>query len=922
MRLRRTRAATESTVLQHFLDPVRVRQRSDMKKHYLQKVFEPTSVAVIGASDRESSVGGQLLRNIREGGFAGDIYCVNPNQTTVQGLTSYASLSAIDRPVDLAVIAIPAGRIPQVMRECGNLGVGAALVLSAGFSEVGEHGADLQGEIVDIARTHDIALVGPNCLGIVRPRVRLNATFAKSPARRGHVALVAQSGAFCTALLDWADTKGFGFSAVASLGATADVGFGEVLDYLAVDPETRSILLYVEGVTNARSFMSGLRAAARLKPVIVVKSGRSASGTRAAISHTGALAGADRVFDAALRRAGAVRVGSVSELFAAAELLASGARVGGPRLAIITNGGGPGVMAADRAADLDVPLAELSQATIDKLSAALPAHWSRSDPVDILGDADPARYRSATQIVLSDPGVDGLLVLLTPQGMTDPTGCADAVIGAARESNKPVLACWMGAGLVDEGRQKFAEADIPQFRAPEAGVEAFGYLACYGRNQTALLQAPGPLSRYEAPDVEGARLIIEHALGERRRTLSSAEAKAVLHAFHIPTSPTINVSSAAEALVAAEGVGLPVAMKINSPDITHKSDVGGVRLNIREPRSVRTAFREMMDRVRAQRPKARIDGVTIEPMLERPNAREIMVGIATDPTFGPVISFGAGGTTVEIFADSNVALPPLNEYLSRELIKGTRAARFLQHFRNLPEVNQEKLIDVLQRVSEIACELREVRELDINPLLVDEDGVIVVDARIVVAAPVASTAHYGHMAIHPYPTELVTEWQLPDGTDVVMRPIQPEDATIEQAFVQALSAESKYFRFMQNLEKLTPVMLVRFTQIDYDREMALVGVVDDGTPRAQMIGVARYVSNPDRHSCEFGLTVGDEYQRQGIGRELMRRLMAVARDRGIEVMEGEVLAKNTKMLALCEGLGFRVARDLEDSDVVQVRRHL
>ena len=893
-----------------------------MKKHYLQKVFEPTSVAVIGASDRESSVGGQLLRNIREGGFAGDIYCVNPNQTTVQGLTSYASLSAIDRPVDLAVIAIPAGRIPQVMRECGNLGVGAAIVLSAGFSEVGEDGADLQSEIVDIARTHDIALVGPNCLGIVRPRVGLNATFAKSPARRGHVALVAQSGAFCTALLDWADTKGFGFSAVASLGATADVGFGEVLDYLAVDPETRSILLYVEGVTNARSFMSGLRAAARLKPVIVVKSGRSVSGTRAAISHTGALAGADRVFDAALQRAGAVRVGSVSELFAAAELLASGARVGGPRLAIITNGGGPGVMAADRAADLNVPLAELSQATIDKLSAALPAHWSRSDPVDILGDADPARYRSATQIVLSDPGVDGLLVLLTPQGMTDPTGCADAVIGAARESNKPVLACWMGAGLVDEGRQKFAEADIPQFRAPEAGVEAFGYLACYGRNQTALLQVPGPLSRYKAPDVEGARLIIEHALGERRRTLSSAEAKAVLHAFQIPTSPTINVSSAAEALVAAEGVGLPVAMKINSPDITHKSDVGGVRLNIREPRSVRTAFREMMDRVRAQRPKARIDGVTIEPMLERPNAREIMVGIATDPIFGPVISFGAGGTTVEIFADSNVALPPLNEYLSRELIKGTRAARFLQHFRNLPEVNQEKLIDVLQRVSEIACELREVRELDINPLLVDEDGVIVVDARIVVAAPVASTAHYGHMAIHPYPTELVTQWQLPDGTDVVMRPIQPEDATIEQAFVQALSAESKYFRFMQNLEKLTPVMLVRFTQIDYDREMALVGVIEDGTPRAQMIGVARYVSNPDRHSCEFGLTVGDKYQRQGIGRELMRRLMAVGRDRGIEVMEGEVLAKNTKMLALCEGLGFRVARDLEESDVVQVRRHL
>lgn len=893
-----------------------------MKNHYLLKAFEPTSVAVIGASDRESSVGGQLLRNIREGGFSGEIYAVNPRRDTVQGLKSHPSLTAIARPIDLVVIAIPAADVPGVMRECGNLGVGAAIVLSAGFSEVGKAGADLQSEIVDIARTYDIALVGPNCLGIMRPRVGLNATFAKSPARSGHVALVAQSGAFCTALLDWADTKGFGFSAVASLGATADVGFGEVLDYLAVDAETRSILLYVEGIANARSFISGLRAAARLKPVIVVKSGRSDSGTRAAVSHTGALVGADHVFDAALRRAGAVRVKSVSELFAAAQLLASGVRVAGPRLAIITNGGGPGVMAADRAADLDVPLATLSEATVEKLTSVLPAHWSHSDPVDILGDSDPERYRAATEIVLADPGVDGLLVLLTPQGMTDPTGCAEAVIGAARESTKPVLACWMGAGLVERGREKFAEAGIPQFSGPEAGVEAFGYLACYRRNQTALLQAPGPLSRHKEPDVEGARLIIEHAMGERRQTLSSAEAKAVLHAFQIPTSPSINVGSAAEALVAAEGLGLPVAMKINSPDITHKSDVGGVRLNIREPRSVRTAFRDMMERVRAQRPDARIDGVTIEPMVERPHARELMIGIVTDPVFGPVISFGVGGTAVEIFADSNVALPPLNEYLSKELIKGTRAARLLDHFRNLPEANQERLIDVLQRVSEIACELREVRELDINPLLVDEEGVIAVDARIVVAASTASTAHYGHMAIHPYPAELVTEWQLPNGTDVLVRPIRPEDAAMEQAFVQSLSAETKYFRFMQNLEKLTPVMLARFTQIDYDREMALVGVVDEGSPDAQIIGVARYVSNPDRHSCEFGLTVGDEHQRQGIGRELMNRLMAVARDRGIDVMEGEVLASNTKMLGLCERLGFRIARDPADPEVVQVRRHL
>jgi len=893
-----------------------------MKKHYLQRIFEPQSVAVVGASERERSVGAQVLRNLRENGFNGEIYPVNPKHKQVQGLKAYATISDIDHPIDLVVIAIPAAAIPGVMHECGEHGVGAAVVLSAGFAEIGRRGRFLQNEIVDIARTHDIPLVGPNCLGVIRPRVGLNVTFAKSSPKSGQVALVAQSGAFCTALLDWADSNGFGFSAVASLGATADVGFGDVLDYLAVDPETKSILLYVEGISDARSFMSGLRVAARLKPVIVVKSGRNESGTRAAVSHTGALVGGDHVFDAAIQRAGAVRVTTVSQLFAAAQTLASGTRVEGPRLAIVTNGGGPGVMAADRAADLNVPLAELSKKTIDGLSAILPAHWSHSDPVDILGDADAERYRAASEIVLADENVDGLLVLLTPQAMTEPSACAKGVIKAASGINKPVLACWMGANLVEDGRQLFARAGIPQFTSPEAGVDAFGYLACYRRNQKALLQAPPPLSKHRQPDVEGARLIIEHAMGERRLMLSNAEAKAILRAFHIPTSPSINVSSAADALVAAESVGLPVAMKINSPDVTHKSDIGGVRLNIREPRSVRTAFREMMDGVKAQMPDARVIGVTIEPMIERPHAREIMLGIAHDPVFGPVISFGAGGTAVEIFADNQVALPPLNEYLSRELIRGTRAARFLRQFRNLPEADIVQLTDVLQRISEIACELPEVHELDINPLLVDEDGVIAVDARVVVAPPKTSTEHYGHMAIHPYPPELETTWQLADGTDVSVRPIRPEDAEIEQDFVQNLSAESKYFRFMQSVDKLTPLMLARFTQIDYDREMALIAVTNEHTPNAHILGVVRYVSNPDKQSCEFALTVADDWQKRGIGRQLMQRLMTVARDRGIEIMQGEVLSNNSKMLRLCERLGFRAARNADEPDIVTVRRHL
>lgn len=892
-----------------------------MKKHYLNKVFEPHSVAIVGASERESSVGCQVLRNMLEGGFKGDIYPVNPKHEQVQGLHCHASLSDIDHPIDLVVITIPAPAIPKVMRQCGEKEVGAAIVLSAGFGEVGARGKSLQSEIVDLARTHDIPLIGPNCLGLVRPRVGLNATFAKSRVEPGHVALVAQSGAFCTALLDWADPQGFGFSAVASLGATADIGFGDVLDYLATDPHTRSILLYVEGISDARSFMSGLRVAARLKPVIVVKSGRHESGSRAAVSHTGALMGNDRVFDAAVKRAGAVRVTTVAQLFSAAQTLASGTRVDGSRLGIVTNGGGPGVMAADRAADLLVPLATLGEQTISALNEVLPAHWSHSDPVDILGDADAERYQRACEIVLSDKEVDGLLVLLTPQAMTNPTACAKGVIEANRNTDKPVLACWMGDALVGEGRKQLTEAGIPQFRSPEAGVDAFGYLAGYRKNQQALLQVPPPLSIQRPPDVDGARLIIEQALSERRSLLSNTESKAILRAFHIPTTTSINVATASEALVAAESVGLPVAMKINSPDISHKSDVGGVRLNIREPRSVRTAFREMMDQVSKQAPQARITGVTVEPMLQQPHAREIMIGIAHDPIFGPVISFGAGGTAVEIFADAQVALPPLNDYLSNELVSGTRAARYLQQFRNLPKVDPGILTGVLERISEIACELPEVLELDINPLLVDDQGVIAVDARIVVQAPETSTERFGHMAIHPYPPELESQWQLADGTDVTIRPIRPEDAKIEQEFVINLSAESKYFRFMQSVDQLTPLMLARLTQIDYDREMALIAVVEERDQQC-ILGVVRYISNPDRQSCEFALAVADESQRQGIGRQLMQRLMTVARDRGIEIMEGEVLSNNSKMLQLCERLGFRIAHNADDHDVTEVRRHL
>lgn len=891
-----------------------------MRKHYLESVFSPTAVAVIFCGDYKA-LAEQVMINLRASQYEGNVHPVCCEGGKLDGARCVRSIAEVGKPVELAVIAASPGKVADLVRECGEYKVSAVVVLSAGFVETQERGQALQAQMVDIARSYGIDLVGPDCLGIVRPSANFNASSARSPVAAGKVALVTQSGSFCSAILDWADANGFGFSAVASLGATSDVKLGDVLDYLAQDPQTRSILLYVERITNARLFLSGLRAAARLKPVVVIKSGRNEAGARAALSHIHTPLGSDDVFDAAIRRAGAVRVTVVSQLFAAARILATGSRVGGSNLAVITNGGGPGVMAADWAGNVGVPLAQLSEETVQALSEVLPEHWSHSDPVDVLGGADGDRYRRATELVLKDKAVDGLLVLLTPQGVTDPTACAEGVVEGSRGSRKPVLASWMGENLVREGRSRLSAAGISHFIAPEQGVDAFSYLASYRRNQNALLQVPEPLGSQQTPDIYGARLIIEHALAERRSTLSSAEAKAILRAFRLPVLPSTNVNTAAEALVAAENVGLPVAMKINSPDIQFKTDAGGVRLNIRESRSVHAAFEDLMREVKAHHPEAQIDGVIVEPMVDRPHARELKIAISRDSVFGPVISLGAAGAAAELLSESQVALPPLNDYLSRELIRGTRAYQVLGQFRSVPEADLDRLVEVLQRVSEIACELPQVSVLDINPLLVDEAGAIAVEARIEVAPPVGSSSRYGHMAIHPYPQELESHILLPDGSDVLVRPIRPEDARNEADFVQNLSAESKYFRFMHGLDRLTPSMLARFTQIDYDREMALVAIPPDSEEQ-RMMAVARYVTNADGNSCEFALTVADEWQARGVGRQLMERLMQVARERGLSTMMGEVLAQNAKMLRLCKHLGFRAMRSPEDPEVIIVTRPL
>lgn len=892
-----------------------------MGAHYLEHLFSPHSIAVFGASEQPESVGARVYSNLIQEKFDGNIYPINPKYKKLYGKRCYSSIQEIAGSVELAVIATPAATIPEIIHACGEHGVRVVIILSAGFNEAHGESPRLLKAVLEEAHRYHMRILGPNCLGFIRPSHKLNATFSHNTALPGSLALISQSGALCTAILDWAAPYAIGFSAMVSLGDAADIDFGDILDYLALDPETKSILVYIEGIRDARRFMSGLRSAARMKPVVVIKVGRHEESARAAFTHTGSLVGADDVFDAAIRRAGVVRVHTVEQLFAAAQLLSTTKRIQGNRLAIITNGGGPGVMATDRAIDYGIELATLDTTTLEQLARVLPPHWSGGNPVDILGDATPERYADALSICLKDANVDGIIVILTPQAMTQPEEAARAVIDACHHQHKPVLACWMGNDQVATARELFIKQQIPTYPTPETAIEAFDYLVEYYQNQQLLLQVPGPLAHHSEPDITGARMIIDGSLSEGCKLLNSLESKALLVAFGIPVMPAREAHSANEALVAAEFLGFPVVMKINSPDITHKSDVNGVRLNITNAQAVRSAYNELLATVQEQKPDARIKGVTVERMYHNPHGRELIVGAIHDVIFGPVITFGAGGIFVDIMRDRALALPPLNSFIIDDLINRTRIAKLLGPFRNLPAVNLAALKQLLRRLSEMVCELPRIRELDINPVIVDEEGVMVLDARIVVDSQIPVLERYAHMAIHPYPKHLVSQLQLVDGKEITIRPIRPEDADIEQSFVRCLSPQSRYFRFMQALRELTPQMLVWFTQIDYDREMALIAVTEiDG--RETEIAVARYMTNPDGESCEFAIVVADEWHKKGIGSQLIASLVQIARSRGFHIIMGEVMASNRPMLELAQAHGFSITRSEDESRVEIIRKEL
>ena len=841
-------------------------------------------MALVGATERERALGSIVYRNLAAGGLRGGLFPVNPKHASVHGQRAYPRLDRLPARPDLAVIVTPGRTVPGIIGEAGALGIKAAIVLSSGFAEAGAAGAALQVEMLAAARRHGVRLLGPNCLGAMRTDAGFNATFARKPARAGNLAVVSQSGAICGALLDWADRAGVGFTSVVSLGSAADVDFGEILDFLMADASTEAVLLYVEGIRDARRYLSALRAAARVKPVIALKVGRYATSSTAAVSH----AGADAVFDAALRRAGTVRVKTYGQLFAAARAVASMRAPQGERLGILTNGGGPGLVAADSAAENGVPLAAL---------------------VDIGGDAPPERFAEATAALLADPDVDALLAMYSPVGATEPGAAARAVAQAAAGAKKPLLTAWLGDF---EG--------IANFQTPESAVEAFSFLCAHRRNQAQLMEAPTARAPDEPrPDLATAAALHDTALGQERRLLTQDEARELLVAFGLPVPQSVAAPTRAAAVAAAEKIGFPVVLKIHSPDITHKSDVGGVRLALQNADMVASAFDDTMRHVRTLRPGARIHGVVLQPMLRYPHAREVLVGAATDPVFGPVVVFGAGGVAADAVRDTALALPPLNGALARELMSRTRVHRLLAGYRDVPPADVDALARILCGVSRILCALPWVKELDLNPVLAHPGGAIIADARVVLHGEEsrklpAQGRRYPHLAIHPYPTELEGEIRLRDGARLPVRPMRPEDVELELAFFRGLSERSRYQRFMQQLSELPPRLLARFTQLDYDRELALVAL-DEG----RFVSVGRYAPNPDGTTAEFALTVADEWQGKGIGRALLERLCSSARDAGYAALYGNILADNHDMLHLAARLGFTES-SRDGSEVVVVRR--
>ncbi|MGC9973173.1 MAG: bifunctional acetate--CoA ligase family protein/GNAT family N-acetyltransferase [Bryobacteraceae bacterium] len=895
------------------------------RHHPLDIFFEPESVALIGATENPGSVGRTVLWNLISTPFGGTVYPVNPRRPSVLGIRAYPNIAAVPEKVDLAVVVTPAKTIPGIIRECVDAGVPAAVVISAGFKETGPEGLAYEQQLVAEAKRGNMRIIGPNCLGVMSPRTGLNATFARGIALPGNVGFISQSGALCTAVLDWSLREQVGFSSFLSIGAMCDVGWGDLIDYLGNDPHTRSILLYMETIGDARAFLSAAREVALSKPIIVIKPGRSEAAAKAAASHTGSLTGSDEVLDAAFRRSGVLRVNNIADLFYMAEVLAKQPRPAGPRLSIVANAGGPAVLATDALVTAGGEIPELSKETFDALNAFLPAAWSRNNPIDILGDAAPDRYAKALEIAAKDPNADGLLVILTPQAMTDPTRTAEQLRPYAHIEGKPVLASWMGGTEVAAGEEILNRAGIPTFSYPDTAARAFNYMWRFAYNLRGLYQTPmAPDSEEAEADRARADAIIQSARQAGRTILTEFESKQLLATYGIPIVETRIAISEDDAVKSATEIGYPIVLKLYSETITHKTDVGGVQLNLRNEEAVRAAYKAIEASVSAKVGSQHFQGVTVQPMIKL-FGYELIIGSSIDPQFGPVLLFGMGGQLVEVFKDRALALPPLNSTLARRMMQATKIYTALKGVRGRAPVDLAELEQLMVRFSQLVVEQRWIKEIDINPLLASPERLVALDARVVVHGLDVTADKLPRLAIRPYPTKYVAPWTAKDGTKVVIRPIRPEDEPLLVKFHETLSERSVYQRYLHLMklsQRVEHERLTRICFIDYDREMALVAEYEDpATGEPQVIGVARLKRAHGVNQAEFAAIVTDEYQGRGLGSELLRRMIEVAKDEKLGCITGDVLPDNVMMLRVCEKMGFQLTRSIEDP-VVKVELDL
>jgi acetyltransferase len=881
------------------------------QNHPLNAIFTPRSVAVIGATEKAGSVGRMLIWNLISNPFGGTVFPVNPQRTSVLGIQAYPHLAALPQQVDLAVIATPAPTVPGIIAECVEAGVKGAIIISAGFKESGAEGAELEQHIQEQARRGQMRIIGPNSLGVMCPMTGLNATFASAMARPGHVGFISQSGALSSAVLDWSLGENVGFSAFLSIGSMVDVGWGDLIDYLGGDSQTKCIVIYLESIGDARSFLSATREVALTKPIIVLKAGHTQAATQAAASHTGALTGSHEVFEAACRRSGVLLVDRIDELFSMAEVLAKQPLPMGPHLTILTNAGGPGVLATDALLSGGGALTDLAPQTHSALNQILPTHWSHSNPVDILGDADPDRYTKALEIAVQDPNSDGLLVILTPQAMSDPTLTAEQVKRFATSTAKPILASWMGGAEVASGTMILNRASIPTFPYPDTAAQIFDYMWHYRSNLRSLYETPLPSLEFDTggPDRTLAKQLIDHARQSGRTLLTEVESKQLLAAYGIPTVETRVATNEAEAIEHAEDIGYPVVLKVLSETITHKSDVDGVQLHLADAQAVRGAYHAIESSVRKKVGAEHFLGVTVQPMIIL-DGYELILGSSLDPQFGPVLLFGSGGQLVDVYKDQALAFPPLTTTLAQRVMEQTRIFTALKGVRGRQPVDLAALENLLVRFSYLVIENRWIKEIDINPLLASPEQLLALDARVVVQGPAISEEQLPKLAIRPYPVQYVGPWTLLDGTPVTLRPIHPEDEPLMVTFHETLSARSVYLRWLHTLslnQRVAHEQLIRMCFIDYDREMALVAAYSNPqTGQDEIIGVGHLIKAHGENEAEIALLVTDRFQRKGLGTELLRRLIQFGHDEKLQRLTGEILTENRGMQEVCRKLGFHL----------------